>query len=38
VKDPAMTHFEPLTAIPARNSFVRTVAPFLRRLAARRAP
>ena len=38
VADPAMTHFEPLTAIPARNSFLRTVTPFLRRLAARRAP
>ena len=34
----AMTHFDPLTAIPARNNFVRTVTPFLRRLAARRTP
>jgi len=33
--DPAMTHFDPLTAVPARNSFARTVAPFLRRLAGR---
>jgi hypothetical protein len=31
--DPAMTHVDPLTAIPNRNSFLRTVTPFLKRLA-----
>ena len=33
--DPAMTHFDPLTATPNRNSFLRTVTPFLKRLAHR---
>ncbi len=36
--DLTMTHFDPLTAIPARNSFARTVAPFLERLASGRTP
>ena len=31
--DPAMIHSDPLTALPARNSFLRTVTPFLRHLA-----
>ena len=31
--DRAMTHFDPLTATPDRNSFLRSVTPFLRRLA-----
>jgi hypothetical protein len=31
--DPAMTHFDPLTAVPNGNRFLRTVTPFLKRLA-----
>jgi hypothetical protein len=31
--DPTMIHSDPLTALPARNSFLRTVTPYLRRLA-----
>jgi pimeloyl-ACP methyl ester carboxylesterase len=33
VADPLMVHFDPLTALPARNTFVRSVTPFLRRVA-----
>jgi hypothetical protein len=33
VANPAMTHFDPLTAIPARNTLLRSVTPFLRRIA-----
>lgn len=33
VSDRAMTHFDPLTATPNRNSFLRSVTPFLKRLA-----
>jgi hypothetical protein len=31
--DPTMIHSDPLTALPARNSFLRTVTPFLKHLA-----
>jgi len=31
--DPAMLHPDPLTAVPAHNSFLHTVTPFLKRLA-----
>ena len=31
--DRAMTHFDPLTAIPNRNSFLRSITPFLKQLA-----
>jgi hypothetical protein len=31
--DRGMTHFDPLTAIPARNSFLRSITPFLKQLA-----
>jgi hypothetical protein len=30
--DTAMTHFDPLTALTERNTFVRSVTPFVRRL------
>jgi hypothetical protein len=30
--DPTMVHSDPLTALPARNSFLRTVTPFLKHL------
>jgi hypothetical protein len=33
VANPAMTHFDPLTAIPAHNTLLRSVTPFLRRIA-----
>jgi hypothetical protein len=33
VANPAMTHVDPLTAIPARNALLRSVTPFLRRIA-----
>jgi hypothetical protein len=35
VSDPRAAHLDPLLARPARNRFLRTVVPFLRRLAAR---
>jgi hypothetical protein len=31
--DPTMIHSDPLTALPAHNSFLRTVTPYLKRLA-----
>jgi pimeloyl-ACP methyl ester carboxylesterase len=33
VSDTRMTHFDPLTALTERNTFARTVTPFLRRIA-----
>jgi hypothetical protein len=33
VSDTTMTHFDPLTALTERNTFVRTVTPFVRRIA-----
>jgi pimeloyl-ACP methyl ester carboxylesterase len=36
VSDTTMTHFDPLTAVTERNTFARTLTPFLRRLVKRR--
>jgi hypothetical protein len=36
VKDPTMLHVDPLTATPEHNTFLKTVTPFLNRIAARR--
>ena len=32
VSDPAMSHLDPVLAVPSRNSFTKTVVPFLKRL------
>jgi hypothetical protein len=38
VADPTMIHSDPLTALPARNTFLRTVTPFLTRHAHQASP
>jgi hypothetical protein len=32
VADPLQSHLDPLTALPSRNRFLKTVVPFLKRL------